>query len=71
MAQRLATPEGKQVYGLRKQTPEPVFGITKSVMGFTQFSLRGLEKGQRRVESGDPGLECEADVRPHSCLSRA
>ncbi len=44
MAQRLATPEGKKLYALRKQTPEPVFGIIKSVMGFRQFSLRGLEK---------------------------
>ena len=25
-------------------TPEPVFGIIKSVLGFRQFSLRGLEK---------------------------
>jgi transposase len=44
MAQRLATAEGKKLYALRKQTPEPVFGIIKSVMGFRQFSLRGLEK---------------------------
>jgi transposase len=44
MAQRLATPEGKKLYALRKQTPEPVFGIIKSVMGFRQFSLRGLEQ---------------------------
>jgi hypothetical protein len=29
---------------LRKQTPEPVFGIIKSVLGFRQFSLRGLGK---------------------------
>jgi hypothetical protein len=29
---------------LRKQIPEPVFGIIKSVMGFRQFSLRGLQK---------------------------
>ena len=29
---------------MRKQTPEPVFGIIKSVIGFRQFSLRGLEK---------------------------
>jgi hypothetical protein len=29
---------------LRKQTVEPAFGIIKSVMGFRQFSLRGLEK---------------------------
>lgn len=42
MAHRLLTPEGKKLYGLRKQTPEPVFGIIKSVMGFRQFLLRGL-----------------------------
>ncbi|BCH30453.1 hypothetical protein MesoLjLc_23830 [Mesorhizobium sp. L-8-10] len=43
MQHRLATPEGRKVYALRKQTPEPVFGIIKSVMGFRQFHLRGLE----------------------------
>ena len=35
---------GRALYALRKQTPEPVFGIIKSVLGFRQFSLRGLEK---------------------------
>jgi len=44
MAHRLKTPEGRTLYALRKQTPEPVFGIIKSVLGFRQFSLRGLEK---------------------------
>src|SRR5450631_110168 len=44
MAHRLKTPEGKKLYALRKQTPEPVFGIIKSIMGFRQFSMRGLEK---------------------------
>jgi transposase len=43
MAYRLKTPEGRNLYALRKQTPEPVFGIIKSVLGFRQFSLRGLE----------------------------
>jgi transposase len=42
MAHRLKTPEGKQLYALRKQVPEPVFGIIKSVLGFRQFLLRGL-----------------------------
>lgn len=46
MAHRLKTPEGKALYALRKQTPEPVFGIIKSVMGFRQFSMRGLEKAK-------------------------
>ncbi len=44
MAHRLKTPEGLNLYALRKQTPEPVFGIIKSVLGFRQFSQRGLEK---------------------------
>jgi Transposase DDE domain len=44
MAHRLATPEGKELYGRRKHTPEPVFGIIKSVLGFRQFLLRGLDK---------------------------
>ena len=44
MRHRLATPQGRQAYALRKQIPEPVFGIIKEVMGFRQFSLRGLDK---------------------------
>jgi hypothetical protein len=43
MDHRLKTPEGKQLYALRKQIPEPVFGIIKSVLGFRQFLLRGLD----------------------------
>jgi transposase len=43
MAHRLKMPEGRTLYALRKQTPEPVFGIIKSVMGFRQFLLRGLD----------------------------
>ena len=44
MRHRLQTKEGKKRYALRKQTPEPVFGIIKSVLGFRQFMLRGLDK---------------------------
>ena len=43
MAHRLKTPEGRKLYALRKHTPEPVFGIIKSVLGFRQFLLRGLD----------------------------
>jgi IS5 family transposase len=46
MAHRLKSPEGRALYALRKQTPEPVFGIIKSVLGFRQFSMRGLEKAR-------------------------
>ena len=44
MSHRLQTKEGRALYALRKQTVEPVFGIIKSVLGFRQFSLRGLDK---------------------------
>ena len=43
MAHRLKTPRGRKLYRLRKQTPEPVFGIIKSVMGYRQSLLRGLQ----------------------------
>ena len=43
MKHRLKTIQGRKLYGLRKQTVEPVFGIIKSVMGFRQFLLRGLD----------------------------
>lgn len=46
MTHRLATPEGKKFYGLRKQIPEPVFGIIKSVLGFRHFSMRGRDKAR-------------------------
>ena len=44
MAHRLKTRAGRDLYALRKQIPEPVFGIVKSVMGFRQFLLRGIDK---------------------------
>jgi hypothetical protein len=44
MAHKLKTKVGRALYALRKQTVEPVFGIIKSVLGFRQFSLRGLKK---------------------------
>ncbi|MGH9338228.1 MAG: transposase, partial [Acidobacteriota bacterium] len=43
MKHRLKTPAGRAIYGERKATPEPVFGIIKSVLGFRQFLLRGRE----------------------------
>ncbi|QTF91797.1 IS1182 family transposase [Halomonas sp. BM-2019] len=43
MAHRLKTRAGRALYALRKHTVEPVFGIIKHVMGFRQFSLRGLD----------------------------
>jgi transposase len=42
MAYKLRSVIGKQIYGLRKSTVEPVIGIIKETLGFRQFSLRGL-----------------------------
>jgi transposase len=42
MAYKLRTDIGRAIYRLRKYTVEPVIGIIKEVLGFRQFSLRGL-----------------------------
>ncbi len=55
MQEKLKTEEGRKRYAKRMQTVEPVFGIIKSVMGFRQFLLRGLEK-----VNGEWGLVCLA-----------
>lgn len=46
MKHRLKTVEGRKLYGKRKATVEPVFGIIKSVMGFRQYLLRGFKSVQ-------------------------
>jgi len=42
MAYKLQTDIGQAIYPLRKSTVEPVIGIIKEVLGFRQFSRRGL-----------------------------
>jgi hypothetical protein len=42
MAYKLKTEVGQAIYKLRKSTVEPVLGIIKEILGFRQFSLRGL-----------------------------
>ena len=44
MRRKLRTKRGRQPYGLRKETVEPVFGQIKQGRGFRQFLLRGLEQ---------------------------
>lgn len=46
MKHTLKTKAGRALYALRKQTVEPVFGIIKSVMGFRQFLMRGVDNVQ-------------------------
>ena len=55
MIYALNTEAGKAIYKLRKSTVEPVFGIIKEVMGFRQFSLRGLA-----AAAGEWNLVCLA-----------
>ena len=44
MLGKLATETGKKRYARRKAIVEPVFGWAKAILGFRQFSLRGLKK---------------------------
>ena len=46
MAAKLRTDEGKAAYRKRKWIAEPPNGWIKSVLGFRQFSLRGLKRVQ-------------------------
>ena len=55
MAYQLQTEIGKAIYRLRKCTVEPVIGIVKDILGFRQFSLRGIS-----AAAGEWGLVCLA-----------
>jgi len=55
MAYKLRIEIGRAIYRLRKCTVEPVIGIIKEVLGFRQFSLRGLT-----AAAGEWGLVCLA-----------
>ena len=55
MAYKLRTEIGQAIYRLRKCTVEPVFGIIKEILGFRQFSLRGLA-----AAAGEWSLVCLA-----------
>ena len=55
MAYKLRTQAGQAIYRLRKSTVEPVIGIIKEVLGFRQFSLRGL-----KAAAGEWNLVCLA-----------
>lgn len=50
MKHRLKTKAGKKVYAKRKSTIETVFGIIKSVMGYSKFLRRGLDAATHEWE---------------------
>jgi len=67
MAYKLQTEIGQAIYRLRKCTVEPVIGLIKEVLGFRQFSLRGLD-----AVRGEWGLVCLAfDLKRWHSLSIA
>ncbi len=55
----------------RTASPEPVFGITKLVMGFRRLHPRGLDKVKGEWNLVALGLEREADVRSAARLIAA
>lgn len=55
MAHTLQTDIARAIYRLRKCTVEPVIGLIKEVLGFRQFSLRGLT-----AAAGEWSLVCLA-----------
>ena len=55
MAYKLQTEIGRAIYRLRQCTGEPVLGIIKDILGFRQFSLRGLQ-----AAAGEWCLVCTA-----------
>ncbi len=55
MAYKLQSEFGQAIYRLRKCTVEPIIGIIKEILGFRQFSLRGLT-----AAAGEWALVCLA-----------
>jgi transposase len=51
MARKLRTKKGREMYAKRKGMIEPIFGQMKQVLGFRQFSMRGLSsmRGEWRL----------------------
>src|SRR4051795_11139981 len=51
MARKLRTKVGREMYAKRKGMIEPIFGQLKQVLGFRQFSMRGLSsmRGEWRL----------------------
>ncbi len=44
----LSTPEIKKIYGRRKDDVETGFGFVKDCLGFTRYTVRGLEKVRKQ-----------------------
>ena len=62
MAAKLRSPEGQAAYRKRKWIAEPPNGWIKSVLGFRQFSMRGLH-----LVTAEWKLVCTALNRRRMC----
>lgn len=72
MQEKMEKPESKEIYSKRKTIVEPVYGVIKSVMGFVEFSLRGMKKvcGEWSLVCGTYNIKkvVKAIVRGVVCL---
>lgn len=51
MAKKMATEKAQEIYKLRQQIIEPVFGDSKENKGMRGFLTRGLKDGKGRIQS--------------------
>jgi len=49
ISKKLSELETKNIYSQRKIDVEPVFGFMKAILGFTQMSVRGINKVKREI----------------------
>lgn len=69
MTYKLQTALAQVIYRLRKSTVEPVCGIIKEVLGFRQFSLRGLLKAAGEWNLVCLALQSQASPSLRNCLT--
>ena len=69
MRAKLESEAGRETYRLRKQTVEPVFGISKNVLNFRRFTLRGLAKVQGEWKLLAPAYNCKRLHRMQGALA--
>ena len=63
MVRKMKTKRGRDRYRARKHIGEPPFGWIKAVLGFRQFSLRGLDQVTREWDLGGFGPQLTTDER--------
>jgi len=73
MLEKLRSPEGRELYSLRRETVEPVFGQIKSNRGFDRFMLRGFNGAAAEaalVCMVHNVLKCAAMMNSQACFAQ-